>query len=96
LWCSERYRYPLAKITHSAMIVAMETTLSIIQIILSVLLVLSILLQQTGTGIDGALGGGSSSESITTTRRGAEKFLFYVTIVLAVLFAASAIIALVL
>jgi preprotein translocase subunit SecG len=78
------------------MIVAMETTLSIIQIILSVLLVLSILLQQTGTGIDGALGGGSSSESITTTRRGAEKFLFYVTIVLAVLFAASAIIALVL
>lgn len=72
----------------------METTLSIIQIVLSVLLVLSILLQQTGTGIDGALGGGSSSESITTTRRGSEKFLFYTTITLAVLFGASAILTL--
>lgn len=60
-----------------------------VQIILSVVLVLSILLQQTGAGVGGALGGGES-ESFTHTRRGFEKFLFYLSIVCGILFALSA------
>lgn len=56
------------------------------QIILSVILVLAILLQQTGAGIGGALGG-SDGGSFHHTRRGFEKFLFYLSIVCGILFA---------
>jgi protein translocase SecG subunit len=56
------------------------------QIILSVILVLSIMLQQTSAGMGGALGG-SDNTSFHQTRRGFEKFLFYLAIVCAVLFA---------
>ncbi len=63
-----------------------------IQIILSCILAVAILLQQSGAGVGGALGGGDGS-SLYHTRRGFEKFLFYTTIVVAILFAASAIIA---
>lgn len=59
------------------------------QIILSIILVTSIILQQTGAGVGGAMGG--SDDSIHYTRRGAEKVLFYVSIVIAILFACSAI-----
>lgn len=64
------------------------------QIILSLLLIASILLQQTGAGIGGAFGG-ADSDSGFHTRRGAEKILFNATIVIAVLFAISAFTALV-
>lgn len=73
---------------------AMETILPYIQIILSVLLVAAILLQQTEAGLGGAFGG-SDSVSGHHTRRGFEKVLFYGTIIIAVLFALSALIALV-
>lgn len=63
--------------------------LPIIQIILSVILVIAIILQQTGAGVGGAFGGGDGS-AINYTRRGAEKMLFRITIVVAILFAASA------
>ncbi len=59
------------------------------QIILSVILVLAILLQQSGAGVGGALGGGSG-ESFHHTRRGFEKFLFYLSLVCGILFALSA------
>ena len=59
------------------------------QIILSVVLVLAILLQQSGAGVGGALGGGDS-ESFMHTRRGFEKFLFYLSIACGILFALSA------
>ncbi len=59
------------------------------QIILSIILVTTIILQQTGAGVGGAMGG--SDDSIHYTRRGAEKVLFYVSIVIAILFALSAI-----
>ena len=59
------------------------------QIILSIILVASIILQQTGAGVGGAMGG--SDDSIHYTRRGAEKALFYVSIITAILFACSAI-----
>ena len=60
-----------------------------IEIILSVILVLSILLQQSSAGVGGALGGGDGG-SFHHTRRGFEKFLFYLSIVCAILFALSA------
>ncbi|MDD5152973.1 MAG: preprotein translocase subunit SecG [Candidatus Pacebacteria bacterium] len=59
-----------------------------VQIVLSVILITSVLLQQTGIGVGGAMGGGD--DSIHYTRRGMEKVLFYVTIVVAILFAFSA------
>ncbi|MEO5635093.1 MAG: preprotein translocase subunit SecG [Candidatus Paceibacterota bacterium] len=57
-----------------------------LQIILSVILVLSILLQQSSAGIGGALGG-SDGSSFHHTRRGFEKFLFYLSFICALLFA---------
>jgi len=64
------------------------------QIILSVLLVTVILLQQTGAGLGGAFGGADTSSGFHT-RRGAEKVLFNLTIIIAILFAVSAFLALI-
>lgn len=61
------------------------------QIILSILLVLCVLLQRGGDGIEGALGG-SASVSTEFTRRGAEKTLFFITLIIAVLFVTTSII----
>ena len=65
-----------------------------VQIILSVILVVAILLQQSGAGVGGALGG-SDNESFHHTRRGFEKFLFYLSIVCAILFALFALLSIV-
>ncbi len=62
------------------------------QIILSVILVLAILLQQSSAGIGGALGGGDGG-SFHHTRRGFEKFLFILSIVCGILFVLSAFLA---
>ncbi len=59
-----------------------------VQIILSVLLVLGILLQQSEAGLGGAFGGGDGFSSGFHTKRGAERFIFIFTIVVAVLFVA--------
>ncbi len=56
------------------------------QIILSVILITAILLQQSAAGLGGALGG-SDTGSFHSTRRGFERFLFYVSLVCAILFA---------
>ena len=64
------------------------------QITLSVLLIATILLQQTGANLGGAFGGSDNSTGFNT-RRGAEKVLFYATIIIAILFAASALLALI-
>ena len=53
------------------------------QIALSLLLVVTILLQQKGSGLGSSLGGSNMEYS---TKRGAEKFLFRSSIVLTVLF----------
>ncbi len=65
-----------------------------IQLALAALLVVSVLLQQTGASMGGAFGGDNFSAGYHT-RRGAEKWLFYATIALGILFAVSAFIALV-
>lgn len=59
-----------------------------IQIALSLLLVAAVLLQQTGASLGGAFGGDNFSAAYHT-RRGSEKFLFYATSILAVLFVLS-------
>jgi len=64
------------------------------QIILSVILVTAILLQQTAAGLGGALGGDDAG-SFHHTRRGFEKFLFYLSIVCAVLFAILALLSII-
>ena len=57
---------------------------SLLQIIVAVLLIILILLQERSSGLSGILGG---SESVSyQTRRGLEKFIFYGTIILAILF----------
>lgn len=66
-----------------------------VQIGISVLLIASILLQQTSAGMGGALGSDNFSAAFHT-RRGSERVLFYTTIILGILFAASALLALIL
>lgn len=61
----------------------MDNTLNIIQIVIATLLTISILLQHRGTSLGGAFGG---EGNVYRSRRGAEKFLFYATIVLAIIF----------
>jgi preprotein translocase subunit SecG len=73
----------------------MKSLLPYIQIILSVLLVGAILLQRTGAQLGGAFGGSDNFSSAFHTRRGFEKGLFITTIILAILFALSALISLV-
>jgi protein translocase SecG subunit len=65
-----------------------------IEIILGVILILAILLQQSGSNVGGALGGDGTS--FHTTRRGFEKFLFVLSIVCAILFVISALLSIVL
>ncbi len=66
-----------------------------VQIVLSILIVITVILQQRGSSIGGAFGGDDSSSTFNT-RRGAEKFLFRASIVLGILFGLSAFIALLL
>ena len=66
-----------------------------VQIILSIILVLAILLQQSGAGLGGALGSGDTG-SFHSTRRGFEKFLFILSIICGILFALTAILTVIL
>jgi len=63
---------------------------TIIQLVITVLLIAAILLQQRGTGLGSTFGGESQ---IYRTKRGAERVLFFATIILAALFAINAILA---
>lgn len=85
----------LQEINLYASIVAMTLggVLPYIQIALSVLLIASVLLQQTGASLGGAFGGDNFTAAYHT-RRGLERFLFIATIVLGTLLAISALIAL--
>ena len=53
-------------------------------IIISVLLILSVILQSKGAGLGGLTG--ADSGSIFTARRGVERTLFWVTIILSAVF----------
>lgn len=73
---------------------SISSVLPYIQIAISILLILAVLLQQTGAQNGGALGGGDNMSSVFHTRRGLEKTLFIATIVLGVLFALTSFISL--
>jgi protein translocase SecG subunit len=65
-----------------------KAILPFVEIISSVVMVLAILLEQSGAEVGGALGGGG--ESYHHTRRGFQKFLFYLALISAIVFALSA------
>lgn len=71
--------------------VFLHMALPYVQIGLSVLLVGAILLQRTGASLGGAFGADNFSSGFHT-RRGLEKTLFQATIALAILFALSALV----
>lgn len=58
-------------------------TISLFQVIVSVLLMVAILLQNRGAGLGGTFGGDFGGYY---TKRGMEKFLFYLSVALSVLF----------
>jgi preprotein translocase subunit SecG len=62
----------------------MVTYLNIALIIISVLLILSVILQSKGAGLGGLTG--ADTGSIFTARRGVERTLFWLTIALSVIF----------
>ena len=66
-----------------------------IQIVLSVLLVVAILIQKSEAGVGGSFGGSDNFNAGFHSRRGFEKGLFYFTIIVAVLFAVSSLLILV-
>jgi preprotein translocase subunit SecG len=66
--------------------------IQIFQILIAVLLSTAILLQNKGAGLSGVFGGGGN---VFSTKRGAEKKLFTITIILAVLFFAISLVSLV-
>jgi protein translocase SecG subunit len=61
----------------------METAIRILQILSAIFLVLSILVQDRGTGLSATFGG---SGGFYATKRGAEKVLSIITVVLMALF----------
>ena len=66
----------------------MNFALKLFQLIVSVLLVVTILLQDKGVGLSATFGGGGE---FYKSKRGVDKFLFYATVVLAALFIANAV-----
>jgi len=64
----------------------MEKFLTILQIVSAVLLVITILMQQRGSGLSGIFGG---SGDIYRSKRGIEKILFRSTVILAAVFLGS-------
>ena len=62
----------------------MENYLDIALIIISVLLILSVILQSKGAGLGGL--SGADTGSVYTARRGVERTLFRLTIILSVIF----------
>ena len=70
----------------------MNSYLSLLQIIVSTLLIVFILLQQRGTALGSAFG---QEGGFYGTRRGIQEKIFYTTIILGVLFIVLAIISLI-
>ena len=65
----------------------MRNIITVVLIVSALLVVVSILLQQKGSGLSGVFGGTDVSY---LTKRGAEKFIFALTIISGLIFAASA------
>ena len=61
----------------------MQTYLNIAQIVLSIAIILTVMLQVRGGGLGGIFG---NPDTVWRTKRGVEKTLFQLTIVLVILF----------
>lgn len=68
----------------------MQTFLIIFEVVVSILLSISILVQEKGVGLSATFGGGDSGE-VYTSRRGADRFLHRATVTLSLLFFGGAI-----
>lgn len=66
----------------------MDQVFTIIQLVLAIFLIVTVLLQQRGSGLGSAFGGGGN---VYGTRRGVDKILFQITIVVTILFFVAAI-----
>ena len=73
----------------------MTSLLPYIQIILAILMVAAVLVQRSEASAGGAFGGQDNWNAGYHTKRGFEKFIFNATIVLAVLFTITSLVALV-
>ncbi len=73
----------------------MTSILPYVQIILAVLTIASILMQKSESNVGGAFGGADNWNAAYHTRRGFEKILFNSTVVFAVLFVITSLLALV-
>ncbi|MCL5093748.1 MAG: preprotein translocase subunit SecG [Patescibacteria group bacterium] len=71
----------------------MSRIFQLIEVFSAITLIASILLQQRGTGLSSIFGGEGSSYR---TKRGAEKFLFWTTIIMAIVFFGTTFLSLVL
>lgn len=67
----------------------MHTFLKYFQVVVSILLIMAVIVQNRSSGLGSTFGG---SGVIHVKKRGAEKVLFYITIVLAVLFVATSLV----
>jgi preprotein translocase subunit SecG len=61
----------------------LEYILIIVNMVAMVVLIIMVSVQNKSTGLSNVFGGGGG---VTTTRRGVEKWLFYATIAIAVIF----------
>jgi len=61
--------------------------ISIAQVIVSIIMIVLILLQNSTAGVGGAFGGADTAGGVQNTRRGAEKQLLNITVVFSILFA---------
>ncbi len=66
-----------------------------IQITLSILLIVSVLIQKSEAGVGGSFGGSDNFNSGFHTRRGFEQKLFYFTVIIAILFIVSSLLILI-
>lgn len=62
----------------------MRSALIVLQLVVSVLFVLSVLVQSKSSGLSGALGG--QMGAIQSTKRGAEKIVYRASLILGLLF----------
>jgi protein translocase SecG subunit len=66
----------------------MKASLLVLQAVISILLSISILIQQRGSGLSATFGGGGG---FYASKRGVEKYLSIATVILAVLFVGNAV-----
>lgn len=64
----------------------MNNILPWIQIILAIIITLGVLAQKSNAGLGGAFGAGNDGATTYHTKRGFEKFLFFLTIICAIVF----------